>query len=141
MSEAVREEIRIDSLITPLSHYTDVVKIGDLVFLSGAGPVDGDGNLVGGDDIVEQTRQVLRNMEAMLEASGATFADIAKVTCYVTDISELKAIDTARREFFGEAKPTSTLIGVRELGVPGMRIEIEAIAVVGSGQRRREVVV
>lgn len=135
----MREEIRVDSLMAPLSHYTDVVKVGDLVFLSGAGPVDREGNLIGGDDVTEQTRQVLRNMQLMLDAAGATFADITKVTCYVTDMKDLKDIDLARREFFGSSKPTSTLIGIRELGVPGMRVEIEAIAVVNSGRNRREV--
>ena len=76
---ATRREIRVEALPPPLSHYTDVVQVGDLLFLSGACPVDRDGVLVGGNDVTEQTRQVLRNVQAMLEAADATLAEIAKV--------------------------------------------------------------
>jgi reactive intermediate/imine deaminase len=133
---ATRREIRVEALPPPLSHYTDVVQVGDLLFLSGAGPVNRDGNLVGEDDVTEQTRQVLRNMRAMLEAADATFADIAKVTVYVIDVEDLKAINVARREFFGAFRPASTLIGVNTLAIPGMRVEIDAIAVIGSSRQR-----
>jgi len=123
----------VEALPPPLSHYTDVVQVGDLLFLSGACPVDRDGVLVGGNDVTEQTRQVLRNVQAMLEAADATFADIAKVTVYVIDVGELEAINVARQDFFGASRPASTLLGVDALAIPGMRVEIDAIAVVGSG--------
>jgi reactive intermediate/imine deaminase len=125
-----REEIRVDSLMEPISHYTDAVRVGNLLFISGCAPVDGDGNLVGGDDVTAQTRQVLANIGEILEAGGASIADIAKVTVYLTDIGDRQAVNVARKEFFGSARPASTLVEVSALAIEGMKVEIEAVAVV-----------
>jgi reactive intermediate/imine deaminase len=128
MAKSKREEIRIPSLNQPISHYTDAVRFGDLLFISGMAPLDGNGNLVGGDDVAAQTRQVLKNMEAILRAAGADFADVLRVTVYLTDISDRAKINPVRQEFFGATKPASTLIEVSDLAVPGMKVEIEAVA-------------
>jgi reactive intermediate/imine deaminase len=128
MSE--REEIRVPSLAEPISHYTDAVRAGDLLFVSGFVPVDGEGNLVGGDDVVVQARQVLSNLGAVLAAAGATFADVVKVTVYLTDIADRARINPVRQEVFGEARPASTLVEVSALAVPGAKLEIEAVALI-----------
>ena len=96
------------------------------------GPLDGDGNLVGGDDVAAQARATLENIGAILEAAGATFADVLKVIVYLTDIGDRAAINPVRQEFFGDSRPCSTLIGINELVVPGMKVEIEAIAGISS---------
>jgi reactive intermediate/imine deaminase len=127
---ADREEIRVAGQPEPISHYTDAVRAGGLVFVSGCVPVDAEGCLVGGDDVVAQTRQVFRNLEAVLAAAGATFADIAKVTVYLTNVDDRQEINPVRQEFFGSARPASTLVEVRRLAVPGARVEVEAVAVV-----------
>ena len=123
----MRQEFRVPSLNQPIGHYCDAVRFGDLVYLSGCGPVDADLNLVGGEDVAAQARQVFLNMLAILEAVGATFADILKVTVYLTDVNDRVAIGPVRKEFFGASKPASTLIGIKELAVPGMKIEVEAV--------------
>ena len=123
-----KEEIRVAHLIEPISHYTDAVRGGDLLFISGCGPVDAEGNLIGGDDVAEQCRQVFRNMQEILNAGGATFADILKVVVYVTDIDDRTKINPVRQEFFGEARPSSAIIGINQLAIPGMKVEVEAIA-------------
>jgi reactive intermediate/imine deaminase len=128
MSE--REEIRVPELAEPISHYTDAVRAGDLLFVSGFVPVDGDGRLVGGDDVVAQARQVLANLGAVLSAAGATFADVVKVTVYLTDIADRVRINPVRREVFGDARPASTLVEVSALAVPGAKLEIEAVALI-----------
>jgi reactive intermediate/imine deaminase len=125
-----RAEIRVDGLAEPLSHYTDAVRAGDLLFVSGLVAVDGDGNLVGGDDVVAQTRQVFENMQAILAAAGCGFEDVVKVTIFLTDIDDRPAINPVREEVFGGARPASTLVEVTRLAVPGARVEIEAVAVV-----------
>ena len=114
----------------PISHYTDAVRVGDLVFVSGCVPVDSEGRLVGGDDVVAQARQALTNVGAVLAAAGSTFADVAKVTVYLTDIDDRPKINPVREEFFGDARPASTLVEVSRLAVPGAKIEVEAVAVV-----------
>jgi reactive intermediate/imine deaminase len=125
-----RQEIRVPELAEPISHYTDAVRAGELLFVSGFVPVDGEGRLVGGDDVVAQARQVLENVGAVLEAAGATFADVVKVTVYVTDIADRARINPVRQEFFGDARPASTLVEVSALAVPGAKLEIEAVALI-----------
>jgi reactive intermediate/imine deaminase len=112
----------------PISHYTDAVRAGDLLFVSGCVPVDGEGRLVGGDDVVAQARQVFRNVGAVLAAAGASFADVVKVTVFLVDVDERTAVNTVRREVFGETRPASTLVEVSRLAIPGARIEVEAVA-------------
>jgi reactive intermediate/imine deaminase len=126
--QAMREEYRVPGLNEPISHYTDAVRFGDLLFISGVAPLDEAGKLVGGDDVVAQTRQVFRNMERILEAAGAGFEDVLRVTVYLTDINDRARINPMRQEYFGAARPASTLIGVAALAVPGMKVEIEAVA-------------
>jgi 2-iminobutanoate/2-iminopropanoate deaminase len=123
-----REEIRVPGLAEPISHYTDAVRAGDLLFISGVVPIDRDGGLVGGDDVVAQTHQVFANLAAVLAAAGATFADVVKVNVYLTDIADRARINPVRQEIFGDVRPASTLVEVSALAVPGAKIEIEAVA-------------
>jgi reactive intermediate/imine deaminase len=125
-----REEIRLPELGEPISHYTDAVRAGDLLFVSGVVPVDPAGNLVGGDDVVAQTRQVFSNIERVLAAGGATLADVVKVTVYLLDIDDRTRINPVRQEVFGDVRPASTLIEVSRLALPGAKLEIEAVALV-----------
>jgi 2-iminobutanoate/2-iminopropanoate deaminase len=129
---ADREEIRVPGQAEPISHYTDAVRVGDLVFVSGVVPVDDQGRLVGGDDVVAQARQVFANMGAVLAAAGASFADVAKVTIFLTDVDDRAQINPVRQEVFGEARPASTLVEISRLAVPGAKIEVEAVARVGA---------
>ena len=123
----MRQEFRVEGLNLPVSHYTDAVRWGDLLFVSGVAPLDAEGRLVGGADVVAQTRQVFRNMKRVLDVVGADFGDILKVTVYLTEIADRAAINPVRQEFFGAARPASTLIGVAALVLPGMKVEIEAV--------------
>ena len=124
-----REEIRAPGLPEPISHYTDAVRADNLLFLSGCVPVDGDGRLVPGD-VVAQARQVFANLRAVLEAAGAGFGDIVKVTVFLTDVDDRQAVNTVREEVFGDARPASTLVEVSALAVPGALLEIEAVAAI-----------
>jgi len=124
-----REEIRVPELAEPVSHYTDAVRAGELLFLSGFVPVDGDGRLVGAEDVVTQVRQVFANLGAVLDAAGATFADVVKVTVYLTDIADRARINPVRQEIFGATRPASTLVEVSALVTPGAKVEIDAVAV------------
>ena len=123
-----RGEIRVPWLAEPISHYTDAVRAGDLLFVSGFVPVDGDGQLVGGDDVVAQARQVFANLAAVLAAAGATFADVVKVTVYLTDIEDRARINPVRQDIFGDTRPASTLVEVSALATPGAKVEIDAVA-------------
>ena len=126
-SKPKRQEFAVPGLSPPISHYTDAVRFGDLLFVSGLTAHDEKGALVGDGDAAAQTRQILENLGKVLEAAGATFADILKVTVFLTDIDDRAKINPVRQRFFGAAKPASTLIEVSRLALPGMKVEIEAV--------------
>jgi reactive intermediate/imine deaminase len=104
------------------------VRVGDLLFVSGCVPTDADGSVVGGDDVAAQARKTFENIGLILERAGASFADVAKVTVFLTDIDDRPKINPVRQEVFGEARPASTLIEVSRLAIPGIKIEVEAVA-------------
>jgi len=122
-----RKELMVEGLAPPISHYCDAVRFGDLLFISGVPPTDAAGRVVS-EDVAAQARQVFLNMKLVLDAAGAGFADILKVTVYLLDVNDRRRINPVRQEFFGAARPASTLIGVSELAIPGMKVEIEAVA-------------
>jgi 2-iminobutanoate/2-iminopropanoate deaminase len=127
-----RREYRIDGLAEPISHYTDAVVAGELLFVSGLVGVDQHGALVGGEDVAAQARQVFENMRLVLEAAGCRFEDVVKVTVYLTDVDDRPKINPVRQEVFGGARPASTLVEVSRLAVPGAKVEIEAVALIPS---------
>ncbi len=127
-----REEFRVAGQAEPLSHYTDAVRAGELLFVSGCVPVDGEGRLVGGDDVVAQAERVFENFREVLAAAGAGPADVVKVTVFLTDVDDRVPLDGVRRAFFGATRPASTLVEVSRLAVPGARIEVEATAILPS---------
>ena len=126
----MREEIDVPGQAAPISHYAHAVRAdGPMLFVSGVVPVDEQGRLVGGDDIVAQARAVFGNLGAVLNAGGATFADVVKVSVFLTDVDDRPLINPVREEAFGAARPASTLVEVSRLAVPGAKIEVEAVAV------------
>ena len=127
-----RREFRVDGLADPISHYTDAVVAGDLLFVSGLVGVDRHGALVGGDDVAAQARQVFANMRTVLDEAGCRFEDVVKVTVYLTDVDDRPKINPVRQEVFGDARPASTLVEVSRLAVPGAKVEIEAVALIPS---------
>jgi enamine deaminase RidA (YjgF/YER057c/UK114 family) len=110
--------------------------VGDQVFISGitAGGPDG---IEGGDSMEAQARTVYTRIKHLMEAAGGTMDDIVRLLTFVTDISRRDEILRVRREFFPGVTdyPTSTLVEVSALVVPGLLIEVEAQAVLGAGRR------
>lgn len=123
-----RREIRVQNLPEPISHYTNAVVWGDLLFISGCTGTDENRTVVGGDDAAAQTRQVLANLATILETVGADLGDVLKVTVYLTEIADRERINPVRQEMFGSARPASTLVEVAALAIPGAKVEIDAIA-------------
>ena len=90
---------------------------------------DGVDGVVGGDDAGEQARECLRKLDALLQAAGASKADVVKVTIFLTDMADRAAVAQARVEYFGEHKPAATLVEISALVVPELKVEIEATAI------------
>ena len=126
-----RREYRVEGLAEPISHYTDAVAAGGLLFISGLVGVDREGTIVA-DDVVAQTRAVFANLRAVLAAAGSGIEDVVKVTVYLTDVNDRARINPVRQEAFGSVRPASTLVEVSRLAVPGAKVEIDAVALIPS---------
>lgn len=119
--------------INPAYSHVAVASGSRTIYIAGQVSIDEKGAVVGAGDIGAQTEQVMRNLGKCLEAAGASFEHVVKITTYVVNYKpELRAaIGKARTPFFGDRPPpASTLVGVSALAAPEWLIEIEAIAVV-----------
>jgi enamine deaminase RidA (YjgF/YER057c/UK114 family) len=130
----MREALDPPALPTPPG-YSQVVRVsgGTTIYIAGQVAWDADNQLVGVGDFEAQTRQVFANLEAALGAAGATPANLVKIGIYVVDHDQAKLgmIREIRDELYaGMRPPASTLLGVDTLAVPGLMIEIDAVAFV-----------
>ena len=123
-----------DTVATPMGTYSQAVRVetGDAVwiYVSGQIAIDLEGNLVGPGDLRAQTRQVFENLRAILEAHGATFADVVKIGTYLTTLDDLAGMREVRSEYLTSEPPASTAVQVVALVVPDALIEIDLVAVV-----------
>jgi enamine deaminase RidA (YjgF/YER057c/UK114 family) len=110
------------------SHAWRVDGAQSVIFLAGQGPVTADGQVLEGD-FESQARLTFENMQEVLRQAGATFDSVVKLTAYFTDISNLRDYGRVRNEFIVGNSPASTALEVAKLALPGMTIEVEAIAV------------
>ena len=109
--------------------YVRTISSGPFVFVSGTTSLDAKGR-VQGKDAAEQTAITMRKIEAGLKSAGARLADLTRATIYVTDIRDMGAVTKALGKALKGSVITSTLVGVTALAVPGLLVEIEAMAVV-----------
>lgn len=116
--------------VSPGRGYTHVVTgTGRLVAISGQVAFDEHGEVVGPGDAAAQARQVFENLRRCLAAAGAGFADVIKLTYFVTDTGHMPAIRAVRDEFLGSGPlPASTAVQVAALVFPELLLEIEALA-------------
>lgn len=119
--------------VAPGVGYTHVVSgNGRMVIVSGQVALDEHGVAVGQDDPETEARQVFENLRRCLAAAGATFADVVKLSYFVTDMSILPAVRAVRDEFVDtKAPPASTAVQVVALFRPELLLEVEALAIVG----------
>ena len=121
-----REELRVDGLPEPVSHYTDAVRWGDLLFVSGCAAIGPDGRVVAPGDVAAQARVVHEYLGAALRAGGTDFANVLKVTVYLIDMGEFAAVNEVYGSFFEASPPARVAIGVSQLP-RGARVEMDAI--------------
>lgn len=114
----------------PLGAYSHGWRAGDFIYVTGTGPIGPDGK-VAGDTIEEQTHLAIDNVEAVLRAVGATLHDVIKVTVHLVDTNLFPRYNEAYKSRFSPPYPARTTVGSDLHQVPGMMIEIEAVAYVG----------
>jgi enamine deaminase RidA (YjgF/YER057c/UK114 family) len=108
-------------------------KLDETVQLSGLVAFDVDGNVIGKEDCYAQSKQTFKNIEEALASAGATMSDLVKITTYLTDMADYQAFSKARTETFPDGVPSSTTICSPALIMPDLLVEIEALAIIGSG--------
>ena len=108
-------------------------KLGDTVQLSGLIAFDSEGGVVGEGDYYAQTIQVYKNIEEALGCVGAGMNDVVKTTTYLVDMSGYPEFGRARAEVFPNGVPASTTVASPQLILPSLLVEIEAMAIIGSG--------
>ncbi len=124
----MREEIRLPQFGPPISHYTEAVRFGDLLFVSGLVAWDAEHRAIAPGDAVAQTRRIFADLRTILAEVGCGFEDVLKVNIYLTDIDDRARIDPVRQEIFRDTRPASTLVEVAALVHPDLCVEIECVA-------------
>ena len=112
----------------PAGAYSPGVRAGDLLVVSGQVPKDPRTGTVVGDEVREQTRQVLRNLAAVLAAGGASLADVVSVTVYLQDEGDWGAFNEVYKTVFAPPYPTRAVVGA---DLRGILVEVSAIAHLG----------
>jgi enamine deaminase RidA (YjgF/YER057c/UK114 family) len=112
--------------------FSQGARVGDTVWLAGQLGIGPDGKP--GATIEEQTRFAFQHVARVLEAAGETLADIVDLTTYHIDINDLPKVAAVKAEFIKANFPPWTAVGVTQLALPGMLIEVKVTAVIGSGK-------
>lgn len=123
-----KKQITTKSGASPIGAYSQGLRAGDFLFVSGQGPLDPATGKIVGETIEEQTRRVLENIKAILEAGGASMADVVKVSAHLSDLKDFDRYNKVYSTYFPDPKPTRTTVGSQLLGI---LVEIDAIAYVG----------
>jgi len=108
--------------------YSPCLRAGDFIFVAGQGPMDPTTGKIAGDTIEEQTAQVLKNIQAILAAAGASMADVVKSTVHLSDLALFERYNQVYAAYFPDPKPGRTTVGSQLLGI---LVEIDVIAYVG----------
>ena len=121
-------QIITDKSPKPIGPYSQGLRTGDFVFVSCQGPLDPETGKVVGETVEEQTAQVLDNISGILEAAGASMADVVKSTVHLSDLALFAKFNAVYATYFPDPKPTRTTVGSQ---LPGIMVEIDVIAFTG----------
>ena len=100
-----------------------------MVFVSGQASLSPDGEILHAEDFSSQAHVTMKNIKTVLENAGASMRDIVKLGIFLTDMENFPAFVDILAEYFPEEKPANTVLGIDRLALPGLLIEVEAVAV------------
>ena len=127
---AEKSVVRTDAAPAPFqgAPYSQAIRAGDLVFVSGQGALAPGATEVRGDTVEEQTEQIMANLGAILEAAGSGLDKLVKTTVFLQNIDDFQAMNAVYARYVGENPPARSTVEVAQLPAAGMLVEIEAIA-------------
>ena len=111
------------------------IRVGDTIYVSGQVAFDGNSEIVGVGDAAAQAEQCFKNLAAVLEAGGASLADVVKLTNYFTSADYFPAYREVKQRVLPKDPPASTSVIVAALLHPDFMMEVEAVAIVGAGEK------
>jgi 2-iminobutanoate/2-iminopropanoate deaminase len=123
-----KQQITTSTGAPPAGAYSQGLRAGDFIFVSGQGPRNPATGQVVGETIEEQTERTLENVKAILEAGGASLADVVKVSVHLSDLALFDGYNRVYAGYFPDPKPARTTVGSQ---LKGILVEIDAIAYVG----------
>lgn len=113
-------------------HYSQATRVGDMIWVSGQ--VGIDASMTPGKDIEEQAHLAFQALKTILEAAGASLADVVELMTFHTELqADMQAFARVKDQYFPDRYPSWTAVGTTELALPGLRVEIRAVAVAGCG--------
>ncbi|MCL2463857.1 MAG: Rid family detoxifying hydrolase [Micrococcales bacterium] len=119
-----RIAVHTDAAPQPSGAYSQAIRAGNLIWTAGLTPVDPATGLVA-QTVAEQTRQVLRNLSAILQAANSSLDDVVKTTVHLADMADFAEFNTAYAEFFTVPGPARTTVGSQ---LAGIKVEIDVVA-------------
>ncbi|MCM5705686.1 RidA family protein [Larsenimonas salina] len=122
--------IKTESAPAAIGPYSQAIKAGNTVYLSGQIPLDPQTMELVGGDIEAQTHQVFKNLAAVCEEAAGSLSDIVKLNLYLTDLDNFAKVNAIMEEYFSEPYPARAAIGVRALP-KGSQVEAEGVMVIG----------
>ena len=122
-----RTPVLSDAAPAPSGGYSQAIRAGDFLFLSGQGPYDANGARVGAT-VAEQVRQVLQNLDAVARAAGGSLQDAVRVGMYISDMRHFDEMDAEYRTHFGDPMPARTTI---QSDLVGFDVEGDAVVWLG----------
>ncbi len=123
-----RSVVEAAGVPAPAGYYSHgIIASGRILFVAGQVALDQNGTLVGLRDAAAQARQVLTNLKQIIEGAGASMADVARTTLYLTRLEDRAPVGEVRAEFFPPPPPANTLLVVASLAQPEFLVEIDAI--------------
>ncbi|MDK4528642.1 RidA family protein [Kingella kingae] len=128
-----KQIIQTEQAPAAIGAYSQAVRAGDTVYLSGQIPLMPATMTLVSDDFAEQAHQVFKNLRAVCEAAGGSLNDIVKLNAYLTDLADFATFNEVMSQYFAQPFPARAAVGVASLP-RGSKVEAEAVMVVGSGR-------
>lgn len=136
-AKSMKEIISTINAPAAVGPYSQAVRVGNLLYTAGQIALDPEKMELVGDNVTEQTHQVLKNLQAVLEAAGSGLEHVVKTTVFLRWIKDYAEMNAVYNEYFSESKPARSAVAVAALPLKA-KVEIEAVAVIPKAEKKKK---